>query len=245
MAEKEIRTLACELRVGPALGGNSQGDEMVLVGRAITYGALSAPLGNFRERVQRGALAGSLADKTRNVIADWNHKDDALPLGTTQSGTLKLVDGPDGLDFRCVLDKNQEAHRALYSSCKRGDVATCSWAFNIDGTDGEDWDMAQDEEGRSFTRRTIKRAILHGISVVNHPAYPGSTTVAARSAELTLMLHEKQIGEQKIDAMLRAKAESQRASITGAGPGDAGFSRMEGDGQTQDPTQSLRCPAAH
>ena len=182
MIKVETRTINCELRTGAALGGNSQGDEMNLVGIAITYGALSAPIGGqFRERVQRGAFAKSLASGHK-VIADWNHQEQALPLGTTDAGTLKLKDGPEGLDFRIALDPNQSAHRDLYSSVKRGDTQHMSWAFNVDGDDGEDWDTDKDEEGRSFNRRTVKRAILHGISVVNRPSYPGdATSVQARS----------------------------------------------------------------
>jgi HK97 family phage prohead protease len=167
------------------------GDEMALEGRAVTYEAMSAPMQGFRERVARGAFTKSLANSKQNVIADFNHDERSLPLGTTQAGTLKLKDGPDGLDFRCVLDPNQEAHRSLYSAVQRGDISCCSWAFNIDGADGEDWDQAQDEEGRSYNRRTVKRAILHGVSVVLHPAYPGdATSVSARNLDAGLELFE-------------------------------------------------------
>ncbi len=183
--KQELRTLSCELRTG---SGN---DKMTLAGRAITYGALSAPLptghgDSFRERVLPFAFADSLASGS-NVIADWNHDRNALPLGTTQAGTLVIKDGPEGIDFRCTLDPNQEAHRALYSSVKRGDAKFCSWTFNTDG--GDEWDEATDKEtGEKFTRRTVKRANLLGISIVNSPAYPGTaTSVQARSAQAVLI----------------------------------------------------------
>jgi hypothetical protein len=176
------------------------------MGRAVAYNALSAPLQNFRERVSPGAFTKSLANTKQNVIADFNHQENAIPLGTTKAGTLQLTDKPDGLYFRCLLDANNSEHRNLWSSVKRGDLSEMSWAFNVDGTDGEDWDSAQDEEGRSYNRRTIKRAILHGISVVCHPAYPGVTTVDARSAaHASIPLNEK--------AVLLARLSRQRSEI--------------------------------
>jgi HK97 family phage prohead protease len=197
-------------------------DVLALEGRAVTYGALSTPIQNFRERVMRGAFTKALADKSQNIVADFNHDMNAIPLGTTKAGTLTLTDGTDGLDFRCVLDPNNSDHRNLYSSVRRHDVSECSWAFNIDGVDGEDWDTAQDEEGRSFTRRTVKRAKLFGISVVCHPAYPGVTHVDARTAVsaafgpqgepllATLPRVKLQINE---DALLRALAAKQANDI--------------------------------
>jgi HK97 family phage prohead protease len=192
MNKIETRILKSEVRA-------SQGDEMALMGRAVAYGSLSAPIQNFRERVQRGAFEKSLANKSQNVIADFNHQDNAIPLGTTKAGTLILKDGPDGLDFRCVLDPNNSEHRNLYSSVKRGDLSEMSWAFNIDGPDGEDWDTDTDDNGNRFNRRTVKRAILHGISVVCHPAYPGVTSVAARSLTLENLQQNPKLSRSDIE----------------------------------------------
>lgn len=193
MKQHELRTLNCELRAQ---------DKMTLVGRAVTYGALSGPIGNFRERVLPGAFTKSL-NSGANVIADWNHDDKALPLGTTDAGTLTLKDGPEGLDFRCVLDPNQEAHRALYSSVKRGDTKSCSWAFSVDGEDGDAFDTDVDEQGNHFNRRSVKRANLYGISIVNRPAYPGdATSVAARSAAKQLVNRPFQTNKKSYEQML-------------------------------------------
>lgn len=183
---QETRNLNCEIRAGQS----DSSKEMTLVGRAISYNSLSLPLGptgSFRERVLPGAFTKSLASG-RNVVADFNHLTNTLPLGTTQAKTLVLTDTPNGINFRCTLDPNQEAHRALYSSVRRGDTKSCSWAFDVDGEDGEQWDIDKDEEGRSFNRRSIVRANLRGISIVNHPAYPGdATSVSARSAQAVLI----------------------------------------------------------
>jgi uncharacterized protein len=297
MATETRIQLQSEVRTGAALGGNSGGEEMTLIGRAIQYGTLSAPLpsksgGQFRERCAPGCFKRSLADTSNTVLANYNHDEAALPLGSTESGTLKLQDKPDGLYFRIQLDPTIQAHRELHTSVKRGDVSKCSWEF-VPDEDGEIWDEAKDEDGNRFHRRTLTSCKLFGVSVVNRPAYTGSATnVIARSAAQAIALNEV--------AVLRARAAKQRADIdlqertanyadairrdyitdpscravklvhtvdgdrfvrdferereikaletrygaSGAGPGDAGFSRMEGDGQTQDPTQSLRCGAA-
>jgi HK97 family phage prohead protease len=177
------------------------GDQMTLVGRAVTYGALSSDLGGFREVVQAGAFAQSL--RTENVIMDFNHNDrTAIPLGTTDAGTLILTDGQFGLDFRCKLDPNQEAHRSLYSSVKRGDVSKCSWAFNVDGRDGEEFRVARDEKGISYNQRVVKRAHLYGISAVMRPAYPGDATrIDARSIDARRKVNGvKSFEQQFVDA---------------------------------------------
>jgi hypothetical protein len=104
---------------------------------------------------------------------------------------------------------------------------------------GEQWDEATDESGNSFIRRTITSCKLFAVSVVNNPAYPVGTSVAARSE---IALNEL--------AVLKAKALKQahdielesRYGASGAGPGDAGFGRNEDGGQVSDGTQSLRCP---
>jgi hypothetical protein len=88
------------------------------------------------------------------------------------------------LKFTCRLDKNQQSHRDLYSSIKRGDINECSFAFAVDGEDGDDFSTSKDAQGRSFSCRTVKRAKLFDVSAVTHPAYGGTATaVSARSAD--------------------------------------------------------------
>jgi HK97 family phage prohead protease len=157
----------------------SGGAGYILRGRAITYNALSAPITNFRERVAPGAFTRSLAANT-DVKCLFNHDANRV-LGRSKNGTLALIDGKDGLDFVCYLDPNNTEHRNLYSSVKRGDIDGCSFAFAVDADGGDEFDTDTDEDGRRFSRRTIRCAKIFDVSVVTNPAYPDATTVSARS----------------------------------------------------------------
>jgi hypothetical protein len=156
----------------------SANNKFQLRGRAVTYNSLSSPITNFRERIAPGAFALHLSTKP-DVRALFNHDPNRV-LGRTQNGTLKLIDGDDGLDFVCQLDPENTEHRNLYSSVKRGDIDGCSFAFAVDG-DGQEFDAATDENGQRFNRRTIKRAKIFDISAVTNPAYPAATSVSARA----------------------------------------------------------------
>lgn len=157
----------------------SQGDEMALVGYAATFGVLSHDLGGFRERIQRGAFDRSLREQ-HDVRALLNH-DPNFVLGRTSAGTLQLEQDDKGLKFRCQLDRNQQSHRDLHSSVKRGDVCECSFCFRVPGPSCDVWDEGTDERGAHFARRTLLDVDLLDCSVVCAPAYPG-TSVSARSA---------------------------------------------------------------
>ncbi len=179
MKKPEVRHI--ELRADAA-------KSMRLVGRAVTYNSLSKPMPSqrgfiFREQVRPGAFTRSLADAKSDVICTLNHQNLAIPLGRTKSGTLRLSDGPEGLDFVCQLDENQQAHRDLYSAVQRRDVSQCSWGFS---TDDDEWDDAADddtcidEKGKHCARRSINTATLYSVDVVTNPAYD-ETNVQARS----------------------------------------------------------------
>jgi HK97 family phage prohead protease len=191
----EPRKFTSEIRAA-----QSQGDEFVLFGRAVSYNTLSAPMPNlnmgvlFREKVVKGAFTKSLA--ADDQTADWNHKEDILPLGRKSAGTLNLQDKEDGLYFRITLDPNQQLHRELHSAVKRGDVKSCSWAFAPD-EGGEDW--SEDPENRGQCIRTIKSCKLFAVTVCNSPAYPGdATSVAARSAAQNVNRNQKSYQEQEV-----------------------------------------------
>jgi HK97 family phage prohead protease len=207
----EVRTIS-SLRAG-----SGQDAQFILKGRAVTYGALSAPIGNagFRERVAAGAFTRSLASGD-DIKCLHNHSADRV-LGRTQNGTLKIQDSPTGLDFVCQLDKNNSSHRDLYSSVQRHDVDSCSFAFVVDGEDGEEFDSDTDPQtGERFTRRTIKRAKLFDLSAVLNPAYPNGTSVQARSAIRTLFpvqsYEQKFIAENGYDPWL-TRMRATRAAV--------------------------------
>jgi uncharacterized protein len=97
-------------------------DKDAIEGLAITYNSLSSP-GSlpFRERVAPGALARSL--KESDIICTFNHNESLL-LGRVSAGTLKLIDTPQGLRFRCNLPDTTYA-RDLKASLARRDVTGC------------------------------------------------------------------------------------------------------------------------
>jgi HK97 family phage prohead protease len=194
---KQIRSFALR-----ADGGQAADPTYTLRGRALTYNSLSKDLGGFKERFLPGALTRSLASGD-DVKCLFQHSPDHV-LGRTQNKTLQLTDSSRGLDFRCQLDPNQQAHRDLWSSVQRGDVNECSFAFLPDGADAEDWDTCDDDDGNRCQRRTVKRASLFDVSVVTSPAYGnGATSVDARKLGVGVGW----------DASLRAKSAAVAALI--------------------------------
>lgn len=141
-----------------------------LNGYAAVFDQLSVVLyGMFRERIERGAFAGSIDGDVRAL---WNH-DTNLPLGRTKAGTLALVEDAHGL--RVEIDPPAtQAGRDAVESIRRGDVDQMSFAFDV----LEDtWD--QDPESGQLIR-TLRKIQLYEVSPVTFPAYP-QTSVSART----------------------------------------------------------------
>ena len=148
-----------------------------VAGRAASYNQLSNDLGGFKEKLLPGVFSRSLASNEQDVKCLVNHDSNQV-LGRRANKTLTLSDTPEGLNFTCKLNKDSQAHRDLYASVKRGDLSECSFAFIVDGDDGQSF---SDKNGQVI--RTIKRAKLLDVSVVASPAYGnGATTVDARAA---------------------------------------------------------------
>ena len=171
----KIEPLVVEMRYAQELRAESQGDEMSIVGYAALFNAESKDLGGFRETVAPGAFTRSLKGGS-DVHCLRNH-DPNLILGRTKNKTLTLEQDERGLKFRCALDPNQQSHRDLHASIKRGDMDECSFAFTV-GKDGQDW---QEKKGNDdwYAARTLKDVDLVDVSAVTYPAY-GSTSVQAR-----------------------------------------------------------------
>ena len=175
MAKIEHRTYAVRA---------SQGDEFALVGRALTYSEISsnelAP--GLRERMMPGCFSESLASG-REVKALLNHDSQALPLGSTKSGTLTLHDSSDFLAMRCQLDSTNSFHRDVYSSVRRGDLSEMSFAFICEEDDFQDGFAA---DGQRCQVRNVKKAQLLDVSVVGNAFYgDNATAIAARAAQGT------------------------------------------------------------
>lgn len=187
---------ATELRAG-------EGDDLSLVGYAATFNAPSQDLGGFIETIAPGAFTRALAEK-QDVRALYNHAD--RPLGRTKSGTLVLTQDAKGLRFRCLLDPNQQLHRDLHSSVKRGDIDACSFAFKPAVEKGDVWEDRKDASGKWYISRTLTDVDLFDVSIVNTPAYL-STNVQARAAELAPEI--RSIVSKMVEK--RAKSENRDA----------------------------------
>jgi len=197
----EVRFLKAELRA------ESQGEEMALVGYAAMFNCESKDLGGFRETILPGAFKRSI-DKGDDVKALFNHNPNAV-LGRTKNKTLTLKEDERGLQFRCQLDPNQQAHRDLHAAIKRGDIDECSFAFTVpDG--GQEWTTKRGTDDW-MAARTLKDVNLMDVSAVTYPAYEG-TAVMARGEEIIPAEIRSAIEAHKLDA----EAEAQRAAAAAA-----------------------------
>ena len=165
--ELEIRTAAHAVELRAEGGGLG-----MLTGYAAVFNRHSQNLGGFVEQVDPAAFNKSLADGVP-VMARGNH-DDAMLLGTTWAGTLRLFVDGTGLRYEVDLP-DTSAGRDFRALAKRGDVKWSSFAFR---TIEDEWGVTE----QGFPLRTLRAVQLVDVAPVNSPAYL-DTTVAARSLE--------------------------------------------------------------
>jgi HK97 family phage prohead protease len=142
-------------------------------GHAAVFEKLSDDLGGFREKIAAGAFSKTI--KKDDVRALFNHDPNYI-LGRNKAGTLTLEEDEKGLYFE-IDPPDTQYGRDLQVSIDRGDITQCSFAFEVDGKKGEEWDM---QEGKTPIR-TLNALKLYDISPVTYPAYP-QTDVKVRSA---------------------------------------------------------------
>lgn len=207
-----------------SLRAMSEGDEgnMVISGRALSYGVLSSDLGGFFERLQRGCFTRSL-NSGQDVLCRREHQTGFL-LGRTKNGTLQLNDGPDGLDFRCAIDPKDPIAVSTHAAIRSGLIDSMSFAFTVDGDDGDSFDSSTDEKGQPIVRRTIKRALLADVAPVAAPAYPQGTSVSARAADYSVLasvprtVNEDRANRQRlVDIGKQLDADEIRACFAAGG----------------------------
>ena len=138
----------------------------------------------FTERIANGAFDATLRDGD-DVKLLYNH-DPSMPLARTRSGTLVLKSDRQGLRFSAALPETTLGNdvRALL---ERGDLSgEMSFGFNV----------LEDEWNASRSERTVKRARLVEISIVQDAAYPQTSSslrsvsaAATDAAKLRLALH--------------------------------------------------------
>lgn len=171
--ETRLFTQATELRASEK--------ELRIGGYAAVYETPSHPIqtkvGSFIEKIAKGAFRSIMKTKP-DVVMLLNH-DQNVVLGRTTSGTLVLKDDSHGLKFDCLLPSTPTG-RDVHESVKRGDLAGCSFAFQVDE---DEWSEEKSVVDRAITyaKRVIKSfKNLMDVSIVTQPAYPG-TEVFTRS----------------------------------------------------------------
>jgi HK97 family phage prohead protease len=183
----ERRILASEVRAAEA------GDELRVSGYAAKYGVLSGDLGGFKEKIAKRAFDRILSTSPDTVMLlnhDANHV-----LGRTSSGTLTLRGDDKGLAFDCLLP-NTQSGRDTHESIKRGDLAGCSFAFQLgkrsDGSSMDSFDEQEEIEdekdlglrGKAKGKKILVRTVhdyssLLDVSICTYPSFT-QTSVAAR-----------------------------------------------------------------
>lgn len=135
--------------------------------------------GDFIERIDAHALDEADLKDVRLFI---NHDTGKIALARSKNGkgTMSMEIKEDGLHIRAALDveNNQEA-RSLHSAIKRGDMDGMSFMFRIKD---QEW---LNLESETPTRVVKKISIVHEVSVVNFPAYQGTSINARSSSEET------------------------------------------------------------
>lgn len=148
----------------------NDGEEFKIVGHAAVFDSLSEDLGDFREKIAKGAFRESIANA--DVRALFNH-DPNFVMGRNRSGTLRLAEDDIGLSI-AINPPDTQFSRDIQVSVARGDINQMSFGFF---TKSDRWDK---EDGGWI--RTLLGVELFDISIVTYPAYP-STDVAVRSLE--------------------------------------------------------------
>lgn len=159
--------MSLEVRSTAGLSVSSPGK---LTGYAAIFNS-EARIGDFVEIVRRGAFAKTLT-AGGNIRALWHHQHDAL-LGTTRSGTLKLLEDAHGLRFELALPDTSHG-RDLAVLVERGDVAGCSFGFRVP-EGGDRWE----QRGGQLVRELLT-VDLFEVTLTHDPAY-ADTSVAKRS----------------------------------------------------------------
>lgn len=157
---------------GVEVRAQDDGNQLRARGYAAVFESDSHDLGGFVERIAPGAFARSLREATAgeiNIYALWAH-DNAVPLGSTRSGKLKLSEDERGLVFE--LDTTRFTPAQL-SALEDNDLQM-SFGFSVRE---QKW-----VDTETVLERTLIDVDLKEVSFVINPAYP-ATDAALRSLE--------------------------------------------------------------
>lgn len=157
----------------------TESEEGVIEGTPIVFNQKTRIVdwaGEYDEIIDREALKNADLKDVRLFV---NHDINKITLARSKNGnensTMSFIVDDKGLHIKAKLDtENNSEARSLYSAVKRGDMDGMSFMFRIRGDEWKDIDS-------DVPLRIVKDiSIVHEVSVVNFPAYQG-TSVNARS----------------------------------------------------------------
>ncbi|NFG97919.1 HK97 family phage prohead protease [Clostridium sporogenes] len=158
--QKEIRKIQAN-----TIKTRTENDEYIIEGYINKYNTRSQFMGFFEE-VRKGAFDKSLATK-EYIPALYNHNSDKI-LGSTRSGSLKLISDDIGLKFNLRINPKITYANDLYELVKAGDIEGCSFGFYVND---DEWTTLED--GNDL--RSIKDLELIEVTITPFPAYLDSS----------------------------------------------------------------------
>ena len=182
--------------------------KLIIEGYAAVYDS-EALIGDkswgFYERIEKGAFEKA---NMKDVPLKYNHSDDVPILARTRNKSLVLTPDEKGLHVHAeLLDTTDGVD--MYKRIKAGLIDKMSFAFTV----AKGGDEYKSESGK-IPHRTIKQfERIYDVSVVDNPAYEG-TSAYARSRELAEAWRgKKPDGLQVSDELALAKAKNKNILI--------------------------------
>jgi ATP-dependent Clp protease protease subunit len=163
-----------------ATGGDGKPGK--IVGYAIVWNSLSEVLYTrsgqpFRELIDRHAFSEFLS-KRPSITMQVQHNGGLDIIGRTDNGSLTIAEDNHGLRFE-VTPPDTSAGRDIQVLVRDGFINKCSFGFLPDDDEGA---LSYDFSG-DIPIRTVNRARLFEISLVDTPAY-SATMAEARSRDI-------------------------------------------------------------
>lgn len=160
-----------EYRLAPIeVPSESDPQDLRLAGYAAMFNAPSHPLmvrgHRVVETIARGAFTRSLVEDPQSLY--WQH-DPSMPLASTASDTLDLIEDEKGLRYEAWLPQTTLARDAV-ALVRAGIVTQMSFGFLV----------RDDHLDLAAGTRELRDVQLVEVSLVEHAAYP-QTSAAARS----------------------------------------------------------------
>lgn len=165
MEQRTIKTLKMQKR-------ETEDGKLFLEGYFAKFNEPYNVFEDWVETISPGAFKRAI-EEGRDIKVLWNH-DTNIPLGSTRAGTAMLKEDDIGLFGSVEINKNDTEALNAYARVLRGDVAGCSFGFDI----GK---MTEEIDAEGIYRTTIEEVSpLYEVSPCTFPAYE-STEIAART----------------------------------------------------------------